>query len=330
MELHALAGNAALKEQLSAQARGRGLSHAYLIDGPAGSGKRTLARLLAEAMVCAAPTAEARPCGTCPACKKVLEGVHPDVIAAGTGGRGISVGEARQLRADAYIRPNEAPRKVYILENAQDMNPSAQNALLKLLEEGPPYAAFLLLTDNPGALLQTIRSRCERLTLSPVSPREAEEALLLRFPDKPPEEVRAAAQRCGGVLGRAVEALTGAPNSAARDAAVHLVELLAQDSELAFAQWCVSLEKWDREDLVALMAQAVAFLRDALALQAGAPVDDASPEELPALRAAAALPRKRLLACAQTLEKLRSDAAFNVGSAHLCGALAAGVYGGQL
>ena len=78
MKLERLAGNAALKRQLSAQAEGRGLSHAYLISGPAGSGKRTLARLLAAAMVC--PGAGEKPCGGCAACRKVFGGIHPDVI----------------------------------------------------------------------------------------------------------------------------------------------------------------------------------------------------------------------------------------------------------
>ena len=72
----------------------------------------------------------------------------------------LKVGPIRDLRSDAFIRPNEARSKVYLIENAQNMNPNAQNALLKVLEEGPPYAAFLLMTDRAGALLETIRSRC--------------------------------------------------------------------------------------------------------------------------------------------------------------------------
>ena len=100
MELSTLAGNAALKEQLSAQEKGRGLSHAYLISGPAGSGKRTLARLLAAAMVCTGQ-GEERPCGRCGACKKVFGGIHPDVIQVGADGKDLTVGQARQARSDA-------------------------------------------------------------------------------------------------------------------------------------------------------------------------------------------------------------------------------------
>ena len=166
MNLSALRGNEKIKDQLSRQERGRGLSHAYIISGSLGSGRHTLARLLAAAMLCT--DGGERPCGRCPACTKAWKGVHPDIssIAGPEAGKPITVDQVRQLRADAYIRPNEGERKVYLLENADQMNPSAQNAMLKLLEEGPPYAAFLLIAGNPGGLLQTVRSRCEELALS--------------------------------------------------------------------------------------------------------------------------------------------------------------------
>ena len=151
MELSALAGNRRLKAQLSQQEGGRGLSHAYIISGPVGSGRHTLGGLLAQAMVCTAPEHQ-RPCGHCPQCRKAQGGIHPDIawIAGAGEGKPINVDQVRALRSDAYIRPNEGERKVYILEGADRMNASAQNAMLKLLEEGPAYAAFLLLAENAG------------------------------------------------------------------------------------------------------------------------------------------------------------------------------------
>lgn len=327
MRLDMLAGNAALKEQLTAQEKGRGLSHAYLISGPAGSGKRTLARLLAAAMVCTG--SGEKPCGVCPGCKKAFGGIHPDVIQVGEDGKDISVGQARQARSDAYIRPNEGERKVYLFYNAQNMNPSAQNALLKLLEEGPAYAAFLLLTENPGSVLTTIRSRCEGLALTPVSPAQAEYELARRFPQIPREQRHAAARRCGGLLGQAVAELEGQEGDALfRAEGAHLLELLAGKSRLDAAVWCVSLEKWTREDLTRLLERALALLRDALALQRGGTVLAASLRELPAVQAAAALPAKRLLSLAGLLEKLRKDSAFNVNAGQLCGGLMAGINAG--
>ena len=182
MNLTRLAGNAPLKRQLELETARRGLSHAYILSGPAGSGKRTLAGLLAAALVCDR-RGGALPCLSCAGCRKAEGGIHPDIVRVGDDGKDISVAQVRALRADAYIRPNEAERKVYILENAQTMNASAQNAMLKLLEEGPAYAAFLLLTDNAAALLPTVRSRCEHLPLSPVTQREAELWLDEHYPD---------------------------------------------------------------------------------------------------------------------------------------------------
>ena len=329
MKLDALAGNAALKQQLSAQEKGRGLSHAYLISGPAGSGKRTLARLLAAAMMCTG--AGEKPCGSCSACKKVFGGIHPDVFEVGSDGKDISVGQARQARSDAYIRPNEGERKVYVFHNAQDMTVPAQNALLKLLEEGPAYTAFLLLTENPGSVLTTIRSRCEGAALTPVTAAEAEYELARRFPQVPREERHAAARRCGGLLGQAVAQLEGQETGTQiRQGAVQFLELLSQKKELDFAVWCVDLEKWERGELISLLERSLALLRDALALQKGAPTLTAGTEELPAVQKAATLDAKTLLRTTGILEKLRNDAAFNVNAGQLCGALAAGVNGGQL
>ena len=125
--------------------------------------RRAKALELAQALVC---EAQEKPCRSCRHCRKAQQGIHPDIIPVERFmeekdvGSLIKVDAVRALRADAAILPNEAKRKVYVIDNAHTMNPNGQNALLKLLEEGPPYAAFLLLCDSAGALLETIRSRC--------------------------------------------------------------------------------------------------------------------------------------------------------------------------
>lgn len=331
MELSALKGNEKIKEQLSQQERGRGLSHAYIISGPAGSGRHVLARLLAGGMLCTSKGE--KPCGRCGPCLKVDKGIHPDLsVVTGPGeGKPITVDQIRALRSDAHIRPNEGERKVYLFHNAQDMTPAAQNALLKLLEEGPAYAAFLLLAENPGAVLTTIRSRCEGAALTPVTAAEAEYELARRFPQIPRERRHAAARRCGGLLGQAVAELEGQEaDDPVRGEASRFLELLAQGNELDFAVWCVEQEKRERGELVLLLERSLALLRDALALQRGGDALSAAPQELSAVQKAAGLAPGRLLHTAELLEKLRKDAAFNVNAGQLCGALAAGVNGGSL
>ena len=142
------------------------LSHAYLISGGAGDSRAALARRLTAAYLCQGSNP---PCGTCRACRKAAAGAHPDVslTAPLQGKQEISVEQIRALRSDVYVRPNEGARKVYVIHPADAMNPSAQNALLKVLEEGPAYAAFLLLAGEPGRLLDTVRSRCEPPSLPP-------------------------------------------------------------------------------------------------------------------------------------------------------------------
>ena len=307
MRLDALAGNAPVKARLEAQSRGRGLSHAYLITGPAGSGKRTLAGLLAAAMVCSAP--DGRPCGGCPACRKAAGGIHPDVVTvAGEDGKDLTVAQVRRMRADAYIRPNEAERKVYILPDAQRMNASAQNAMLKLLEEGPPYAAFLLLAEAAGELLPTVRSRCEVLALAPVDRREGEAWLRERFPDAPAQALSAAALRCGGILGRAVDELSGGGEEEAELSALaaRLADTVEAGDELGRLELAMPLEKWDRERLARLLD----------ALRAEAPRRLARPGQSESAR-------RRWMAAAEGLEPLREACGFNGAPGHLTGWLCA-------
>ena len=162
------------------------LSHAYLVTGGNGDSRADLVRRLTAAYLC---EGERPPCGGCRACRKAAAGTHPDVFhtAPAPDKQEIAVDQIRALRADAYIRPNEGRRKVYVIAPADAMNPAAQNALLKVLEEGPAYAAFLLVSDRPGKLLDTVRSRCELLSL----PRE--DAL-------PGPELLERAERLAGLL----------------------------------------------------------------------------------------------------------------------------------
>ena len=195
MELKQLAGNPRIRQML--ENRREDLPHACIISGPVGSGRHTLSGLLCAAMVCQAESRDRRPCGVCGACKKAFSGIHPDVnvITGPDEGKPITVQQVRDMRNDAYIRPNEGRRKVYVLEHAGDMRPDAQNAMLKLLEEGPEYAAFLLLCENPGSILQTIRSRSVEWKLAPAgnggAKREEAQQLCLLLSERRNAEITA-------------------------------------------------------------------------------------------------------------------------------------------
>jgi hypothetical protein len=146
-----------LGKQWENRFKGRHFPPALILTGEK---RRSLADYLAQCYVC---EGEAVPCGDCIHCRKVKAGIHPDVIELRPEGETLKVEAVRQMRSDAYIRPNEAERKVYLITRAETMNDSGQNALLKILEEGPAYAAFFFLLPNPEGLLDTLRSRCEIL-----------------------------------------------------------------------------------------------------------------------------------------------------------------------
>ena len=148
--------NSTLERTVRRAAEQGRLSHAIVLSG---TGNLTdAARFIAAAHVCEGTD---RPCLRCRHCRKVLEGIHPDVsVVRDTEHRELTVDAVRELRQDVYIRPNEAARKVYIIADSRQLNERDQNVLLKIVEEGPPYAAFLFCTETAAALLPTIRSRC--------------------------------------------------------------------------------------------------------------------------------------------------------------------------
>ncbi len=307
MELSSLAGNNQIKQQLAHREGGRGLGHAYIISGAKGSGKHTLAGLMAAAMVCH-QKGENRPCGTCAPCRKAASGIHPDiVIIAGAEGKPISVDQVRTLRSDAHIRPNEAERKVYLLERADRMNQSAQNAMLKLLEEGPSYAAFLLLAENGGALLTTIRSRCESVNLIPLTPAESEEWLREKFPNASPEEIRRAALDCQGILGRGVEVLegSGGASAAVQELAQNLARVLEHGDELTLFETTMALEKLGREELAAVLERTV--------IEIGVILPQSTQKH-------------RLFQAVDLLRKLRGAVELNANAGQLAGWLCAGIW----
>ncbi len=143
-------------------------------------------------------------CGACSACRRIARGVHPDVIVVEPGDTGsIKIEAVRDVIDRANYRPFEGRTRVVIVDEADQMVPAAQNALLKTLEEPPGASVFLLVTSRPDVLLPTVRSRCPKLTFRPLPPGDIAEALITL--GRPAADAHAVAATADGSLGRALE-----------------------------------------------------------------------------------------------------------------------------
>lgn len=311
MGFEQLLGNDRLKENLSRSLRrGRG-GHFYLISGPVGAGKKTLARLLAAALLCGKDNA---PCGGCDACRKVFGGVHPDFITVDDPEKKtVPVDLIRQAREDMYVRPNEGSRKIYLFPRGQDMGLPGQNALLKVLEEPPAYGVFLLLTDNPNRLLPTVRSRCMELSLQPLSEGLLRGELSRRFPQSDDQSITAAISRSGGYLGQAMGLLEGsiAPSCQSLDFA----QAFSKRDALGLVQVLVSMERWKRDQLKEELEQWLFYLGEAFACRSGGEALSDCGRQLSKVDSA------RLLYAIGQLKKCIDYAQGNVSPAAICGYL---------
>lgn len=318
MQFTGFAGNGDVKNQLSLAFDEGRLPHAIILEGPAGCGKRTLAAILAEAAVC---SGEDKPCGTCPGCMKAKANTHPDIYTAsgGTAARSFHVDTIRFIRSDAYIKPNEAPCKVYLLLQADTMSEQAQNALLKVLEEPPAQVLFVLTCVSSASLLSTVRSRSQVFTLEPAPLEEAVETVSRRMPEIPLEQIRAAADSWGGNIGRMLEALQNGGPSAAVELAPQILSAITAPEEFPILRLTAPLIK-DKDLLRAVLDRLLQLFRDACVLRAGgrALCREPQAEEL-----CAALTRERLLSLITIAMKARQDLNRNANPALLVTALCA-------
>lgn len=268
-----------LERSIRRAGRSGKLPHSVIFSG---SGDLTAAaRFYAAALEC---TQQDRPCLRCPACSKVLRGIHPDVITAGNDdGKDLSVEALRALRSDAFIQPNEGACKVFLFPDCRRLTVQDQNVLLKLVEEGPGYAAFLFCAENPGVLLPTVRSRCVELAVRPM----------------------------------------GEENIQLLPQARTLLEAMAGGERQDMIRALVGLEtgKITREALQQVLLQARAGAQQALRLRYGVPAEE--PYAAAAGPLSRRLGEKQLMELCEMLGRFAQECEWNVAVGQVLGAIAA-------
>jgi DNA polymerase-3 subunit delta' len=187
-------------KRLLRSALAEGAAHAYLFHGPPGVGKRAAATAFAGELIGDRARVERR--------------AHPDVYLVEPVGDQIRIDDVRELRRDLHMRPFEADRRVYLIFSAETMNEDAADALLKDLEEPPPYAVIVLVADDLGPLPDTILSRCQLVPFTRLSERAIREEIVARAPGLEPDEASSLARLAAGRLDRAARLLD--PSSAKR------------------------------------------------------------------------------------------------------------------
>ncbi len=278
-----LVGNDALRHRLGTEFSDGSFSHAYIIEGPRGSGKHTLAREIAKAAACLSKGDghTTVPCGTCKFCRKIDTGACPDIITVARDEDRATMGvdTVRAMRADIAAVPNDLDVKVYIIEDAHTMTEQAQNAFLLTLEEPPSFVLFLLLTEDASALLETVRSRAPVFRMQPIEKQvlrdylqtdpEAKRAGAAALADKSPEEFEELLLLANGKIGTALLLLDPQkrlPQIERRRTVKGIIDALWASN--TGEQLFLALQKagQNREELKAIFSQLLVAMRDLILL----------------------------------------------------------------
>jgi DNA polymerase-3 subunit delta' len=266
MPFRDIIGHRKLVALLSRSIARQSLPPSLILSGPAGVGKRLAALATAQTLNCLTPvlrtaSADSAPevdaCGACPACIRIARGVHPDVLVLEPNDKGnIKIDPVRDAVDRAGYRPFEGRRRVTLIDQADGLERSAQNALLKVLEEPPASSVFLLVTALPDLLLPTVRSRCPQLRFRPLAVAEVAQLLMARGRNE--TEAYAVAALADGSVGRALDA-SASDLVEARDVAVRVLAQVAGSDD-------ARRRMESAKDLVVKGAGAASSERDQLAV----------------------------------------------------------------
>lgn len=255
-------GNDKVKEQLTFLEQSNRLPHAIVLEGEEGLGKVTFAREIVLNLFC---KGDEKPCRACSQCSKVLKGYHPDVFEyiAENRPNSFHVDKVRDIIEDVYVRPNEADYKVYILGNCHCMNSNAQNALLKVLEEPPSYAIFLLTATNKASLLPTVLSRSVVISLDGISAKMGADYICQRHDDIDYTDAFNAVSARNGNIGKAIESLNDGKLSKITGIATDICNALVAEREYELLIACSAFEK-NKDILISTMVLLKSIFRDAI------------------------------------------------------------------
>ena len=268
-----LYGNENLKNTLRGFSSRKAFPNCLIISGAEGSGKYTVALLCAMSVACENDRA---PCGECKSCSKIDRGISPDVITVSIpkDRKTIGVDAVREIRNGAYIMPNDLNSKVYVIKNAEKMTEQAQNALLKIFEEGPENTYFFLLAENSSSLLATVRSRAPEIKTELFSSKVLEELLTQNvkkaedLKKKDPVAFNRIINVSGGSYGKAVELTESRSKKSVslHEKAEELIATMSKDNGTELLLMLLS-ESTDREKYTSLLRLTETGLRDLCAVK---------------------------------------------------------------
>lgn len=268
-----LYGNAAVKKRIYDDVQAGTLPHAFLIDGPQGSGKYTLARLIASTVNCERRSdgTASFPCCECNSCRRIREGIFSDVrVLEREGDRAtIGVDSIKALRSDMFLSATESTHKFYIIRDAERLTPEAQNALLIVLEEPPKNVVIMLLASGTDRILTTIKSRTQYIAMSRFKTEEVEE-YLTRTSGIDGERAHIAALGSGGVIGQAL--MLSTPASMAeekerRETVDNFISAIGTKGGFADIYAATNAAPQKRQELLPFLERLMDAVRDLIAIK---------------------------------------------------------------
>lgn len=269
-DLKNILGNDQLIEHFQIAVKQNKVSHAYILEGEKGSGKKMMAAAFAKILQCEKRQKDGNvsdACDQCTSCIQVEHKNHPDVIWVRHEKPGvISVSEIREQVVNTMdIMPYKGPYKIYIIDEAEKMNQAAQNAILKTIEEPPAYGMILLLTSNRGAFLPTIVSRCVLLTVKPVSDQIIRDYLLQKF-HVSEQTADICASFAMGNVGKAMHAALSEEFSELRQFAISVLQYMHEKELFELAEQVKQMKIWkdSSDDILDIMLM---WFRDVLLLK---------------------------------------------------------------